>query len=161
MIVSCKQVLFLGLFHFSGVLEGSSPYKGNYQLNSTGGTKIYINLDIPEVQHFKKDMVDVPLQAIVRIEVTQPESLEEAMTKNRKTIKELQHLYMEEEEENKDFKDTYTCVAQISFIHDQEYGWMYTSCNNCKSRVDANQYYNKMSSRPRIPNRQVPNHFHN
>ncbi|XP_056699668.1 replication protein A 70 kDa DNA-binding subunit B [Spinacia oleracea] len=125
-------------------------FNGNYQLNSTGGTKIYINLDIPEVQHFKKEMVDVPLQEIVRIEVAQPESLEEAMIKNRKTIKELQQLYMEGEE-NEEIMNTYTCVAQISFIHDQECGWMYTSCNNCKSRVDENQYCNKCQVVPEYP----------
>ncbi|KNA24162.1 hypothetical protein SOVF_018430, partial [Spinacia oleracea] len=43
-------------------------------------------------------MTDVPLQEILHIEVTQPESLEEAMTKNRKTITELQQIYMEGEE---------------------------------------------------------------
>ncbi|XP_056690211.1 uncharacterized protein [Spinacia oleracea] len=125
-------------------------FKGNYQLNSTGGTKIYINLNILEVEHFKRDMVDVPLQEIGRIQVTQPESLEEAMTKNRKTITELQQLYMEREE-NEDLKTTYTCVAKISFIHDEECGWMYTSCNNCKSRVDENQYCNKCQVVPEFP----------
>ncbi|XP_056684736.1 uncharacterized protein [Spinacia oleracea] len=125
-------------------------FKGNYQLNSIGGTKIYINLDIPEVEQFKRNMEDVPQQEIVRIEVNQPESLEEAMTKNRKTITELQQLYMEGEE-NENLKTTYTCVAQITFIHDQECGWMYTSCNNCKSRVDENQYCNKCQVVPEFP----------
>ncbi|XP_021863548.1 uncharacterized protein [Spinacia oleracea] len=95
-------------------------------------------------------MVDVPLQQIVRIEATQPESIEEAMVKNRKTIKEVQQLYMEGEE-NEEHMNTYTCVEKITFIHDQECGWMYTSCNNCKSRVDENQYNNKCQDFPEFP----------
>ncbi|XP_056684686.1 replication protein A 70 kDa DNA-binding subunit B-like isoform X1 [Spinacia oleracea] len=125
-------------------------FKGNYQLNSTGGTKLYINLEIPEVENFKKNMTDVPLQEILHIEVTQPESLEEAMTKNRKTITELQQIYMEGEE-NQEAKNTYTCVAKIATIHDQECGWMYTSCNNCKSKIDENQYCNKCEDVPEFP----------
>ncbi|KAL2939829.1 Intercellular adhesion molecule 4 [Bienertia sinuspersici] len=71
------------------------------------------------------------------------------MKKNRNTIKELQDLNNNVEENQTNA--TYTCVDMITKVLDQECDWKYTSCNNCKLKLDNNQYYNKCNLTPQFP----------
>ncbi|KAL2933520.1 Replication protein A 70 kDa DNA-binding subunit A [Bienertia sinuspersici] len=63
---------------------------------------VHINLDIPEVHTFRErcanSIVGGHLNKIEMIQVQQPESIEETMKNNGKTIKELQDLYNSVEE---------------------------------------------------------------
>ncbi|KAL2905247.1 Replication protein A 70 kDa DNA-binding subunit A [Bienertia sinuspersici] len=122
---------------------------GNYQLNSTSGTKVHINLDIPEVHAFRESITGGHPNKIEMIQVQQPETIEETMKKTGKTIKELQELYngVEENQTNA----TYTCVGMITKVLDQECGWKYSSCNICKSKLDNCQYCNKCNLTPQFP----------
>ncbi|KAL2892819.1 Polyribonucleotide nucleotidyltransferase [Bienertia sinuspersici] len=70
----------------------------NYQLNSTSGTKVHINLDITEVHTFRESIIGGYPNKIKMIQVQQPDSIEETMKKTGKTIKELQELYNNVEE---------------------------------------------------------------
>ncbi|KAL2938454.1 Polyribonucleotide nucleotidyltransferase [Bienertia sinuspersici] len=65
----------------------------NYELNSTSGTKVHINLDITEVHTFRESITSGHPNKIEMIKVQQPDSIEETMKKTGKTIKELQELY--------------------------------------------------------------------
>ncbi|KAL2934444.1 Replication protein A 70 kDa DNA-binding subunit, partial [Bienertia sinuspersici] len=126
-----------------------SIFTRNFQLNSTSGTKVHINLDIPEVHAFRESIIGGHPNKIEMIQVQQPESIEETMKKTSKTIKELQELYngVEENQPNA----TYTCVEMITKVLDQECGWKYSSCNICKSKLDNCQYCNKCNLTPQFP----------
>ncbi|KAL2942261.1 Replication factor A protein 1, partial [Bienertia sinuspersici] len=120
-----------------------------YQLNSTSGTKVYINLETPEVVAFKDISPNAP-QKIHLIQVDQPESLEEAMSKNYKTLRQLQKLYMDAKEDQAT-NEAYICIAKITKVLDQDCGWKYSSCNTCKSKLDHSQHCNKCNLTPLFP----------
>ncbi|KAL2932466.1 Solute carrier family 5 member 4, partial [Bienertia sinuspersici] len=83
------------------------------------------------------------------IQVQQPDSIEETMKKTGKTIKELQELHNNVEENQPNA--TYTCVRMITKVLDQECGWKYSSCNICKSKLDNSQCCNKCNLTPQFP----------
>ncbi|KAL2938142.1 putative replication factor A 73 kDa subunit, partial [Bienertia sinuspersici] len=126
-----------------------SLFNGNYQLNSTSGTKVHNNFDITKVHTFRESIIGGHPNKIEMIKVQQPDSIEETMKKTGKTIKELQELYNSVEENQ--LNATYTCVGMITKVLDQECGWKYSSCNICKSKLDNSQYCNKCNLTPQFP----------
>ncbi|XP_056690341.1 uncharacterized protein [Spinacia oleracea] len=66
----------------------------------------------------------------------------EIMSKNRKTIEELQQLYLEQED-NQDIPMTYTCKAQIEMLDVRDFGWKYESCRVCKTKLDEDHMCKK------------------
>ncbi|KAL2927916.1 Replication protein A 70 kDa DNA-binding subunit, partial [Bienertia sinuspersici] len=125
-------------------------FNGKYQLNSTSGTKVYINLGTPEVVAFKECISHNAPQKLHQIQVDQPESLEEAMSKNYKTLRQLQKLYMDAKEDHAT-NEAYICIAKITKVLDQDCGWKYSSCNTCKSKLDHSQHCNKCNQTPLFP----------
>ncbi|KAL0008392.1 hypothetical protein SO802_009894 [Lithocarpus litseifolius] len=105
---------------------------GDYQLSSTFATKLYVNLDIPEVAEIRNRLnsrMDIYVKEI------QPKGLlkvqdGELALHNRKTIAEIKDL-----EWNSETKDSLvTCNANIINIYNK-YGWYYVACLICKTKV--------------------------
>ncbi|KAL2928093.1 DNA-directed RNA polymerase subunit beta [Bienertia sinuspersici] len=91
-------ILYSQLHSIHGIKLLALQNTGNYQLNSTSGTKVHINLDITEVHTFRESIIGGHPNKIEMIQVQQPDSIEKTMKKTGKTIKELQELYNNVEE---------------------------------------------------------------
>ncbi|KAF3957708.1 hypothetical protein CMV_017305 [Castanea mollissima] len=106
-------------------------FRGEYQLSSTFATKLYINLDIPEVAEIRNiyTTMDITVKDILSKELPKAQDGELALH-NRKTVAEIKDL-----EWNSKTKDLLvTCNAKIININNK-YGWYYFACLICKTKV--------------------------
>ncbi|XP_065632142.1 uncharacterized protein LOC112008489 isoform X2 [Quercus suber] len=98
-------------------------YKGEYHLSSTCATKLYINLDIPEVTRVR-DKLHNTIKGSPRV------ADGELPLHDRKTIAELKDL-----EWNSKTQDmVVTCQAKIVNVNNR-CGWYYNACHKCKKKV--------------------------
>ncbi|KAM4072487.1 hypothetical protein ACB094_11G141100 [Castanea mollissima] len=106
-------------------------FRGEYQLSSTFATKLYVNLDIPEVAEIrnKYTTMNITVKDILPKELPKPQD-EELGLHNKKTVAEIKNL-----EWNSNTKDLLvTCNAKIININNK-YGWYYVACLICKTKV--------------------------
>ncbi|KAL4599794.1 hypothetical protein ACB092_11G152200 [Castanea dentata] len=106
-------------------------FRGEYQLSSTFATKLYVNLDIPEVAEIrnKYTTMNITVKDILPKELPKPQD-EELALHNKKTVAEIKSL-----EWNSNTKDLLvTCNAKIIDINNK-YGWYYVACLICKTKV--------------------------
>ncbi|XP_075636556.1 replication protein A 70 kDa DNA-binding subunit D-like [Castanea sativa] len=104
---------------------------GDYQLSSTFATKLYVNLDIPEVAEIrnKYTTMDITVKDILPKGLPKAQDGELALH-NKKTVVEIKDL-----EWNSKTKDLLvTCNAKIININNK-YGWYYVACLICKTKV--------------------------
>ncbi|XP_075649731.1 uncharacterized protein LOC142620215 [Castanea sativa] len=105
---------------------------GDYQLSSTFATKLYVNLDIPEVAEIK-DKLNTTMG--INVKEIMPKGLPkvqdgEPALHNRKTVAEIKDL-----EWNSETKDLLvTCNAKIINVNNK-YGWYYIACLIFKTKV--------------------------
>ncbi|KAK9987747.1 hypothetical protein SO802_027986 [Lithocarpus litseifolius] len=106
-------------------------FGGKFSLSSTSATKIYLNLEIPEVAEIidRNGKKHDPIQEIPKIHAKQF-SEEDFSSNNMKTIPELKCI---EWDPAKQYVNCY-CVATISNI-DTTMGWYYISCVLCGKKV--------------------------
>ncbi|KAF5205125.1 hypothetical protein FRX31_005287 [Thalictrum thalictroides] len=106
-------------------------FDGDYSLSSTNSTKIYVNLDIPEVAQWKEtdssDDNTVKLIAPSSTAIT----LEERMVTNRKNLAEIVQAVP-----NAAIGVKFTCKAVVSEVI-YDYEPFYFACNNrdCRKKV--------------------------
>ncbi|XP_030949817.1 replication protein A 70 kDa DNA-binding subunit A-like [Quercus lobata] len=107
-------------------------FRGDYQLSSTFATKLYVNLDIPEVAEIRNKLnttIDVNVKEILPKRLLKVQD-EELASQNKKTVAEIKNL-----EWNSETKDLMvTCNAKIININNK-YGWYYVACLICKTKV--------------------------
>ncbi|XP_065618050.1 uncharacterized protein LOC112024440 [Quercus suber] len=99
-------------------------FRGDYQLSSTFATKLYVNLDIPEVAEIrnKYTTMDINVKEILPKGLLKVQDGELAL-QNKKTVAEIKDL-----EWNPETKDLLvTCNAKIININNK-YGWYYVAC---------------------------------
>ncbi|XP_038711976.1 replication factor A 51 kDa subunit-like isoform X2 [Tripterygium wilfordii] len=102
-----------------------TTYAGKTILSSTSASKIYLDLQIPEVDQLKRRIIQPrALQIMPRRQVKFTNPDEETM-RNKKTIAELLLLDM-----HRDAHQKFTCKAKIKSI-DVVDGWWYASCPIC------------------------------
>ncbi|XP_020103317.1 uncharacterized protein LOC109720538 isoform X3 [Ananas comosus] len=106
-------------------------FKEKVHLSTCSASKIYFNLEIPEVLEFLNSCRQHEPNAIQRITYGEQKliSPQEEMCANRKSIAELLSLDLTDSENAK-----FTCEATIAEI-DTSYGWWYKACHNCKTAV--------------------------
>ncbi|XP_020113189.1 uncharacterized protein LOC109727463 [Ananas comosus] len=99
-------------------------------LSTCSASKIYIDLQIPEVIEFLERLQTIPV-SVQQLAVSQQQiiSPQEEICMNRKTVAQLFGLDVSNTQNIK-----YTCRAKISDI-DTSFGWWYKACYNCKSAV--------------------------
>ncbi|XP_048532793.1 replication factor A protein 1-like isoform X3 [Triticum urartu] len=107
-----------------------------YSLSSTGATKVYIDLDIPETAELQTRYC---LEDDI-IEETGPEAqaIQEQMLYNRKTLREITEIAYEYEKQEK----FYTAEATIKSI-DTSDEWYYIGCGKCNKKLqkEGNHFY--------------------
>ncbi|XP_050217705.1 replication factor A protein 1-like [Mercurialis annua] len=106
-------------------------FMGQYSLSSTSATKIYVNLQIPEVDKIRCRMPQQ--EEIIKVTPTATASIipiEEQMLANRKTIAEILQLQWQPKAQ----EHQYTVMATIDAIN-STFGWHYTSCNSCNKKL--------------------------
>ncbi|KAF3950252.1 hypothetical protein CMV_023964 [Castanea mollissima] len=106
-------------------------FRGDYQLSSTFATKLYVNLDIPEVAEIrnKYTTMDITVKDILPKELPKAQDGELALH-NKKTVAKIKDL-----EWNSKTKDLLvTCNAKIININNK-YGWYYVACLIRKTKV--------------------------
>ncbi|KAL4598102.1 hypothetical protein ACB092_11G035100 [Castanea dentata] len=106
-------------------------FRGEYQLSSTFATKLYVNLDIPEVAEIrnKYTTMNITVKDLLPKGLPKPQD-EELALHNKKTVAEIKNL-----EWNSNTKDLLvTCNAKIININNK-YGWYYVACLICKTKV--------------------------
>ncbi|XP_050263852.1 aldehyde dehydrogenase 1-like [Quercus robur] len=106
-------------------------FRGQYQLSSTFATKLYINLDIPEVAEMrnKYSTKDINIKDILPKGLPKIQDAEMALH-NKKTVAEIKNLEWNSETKNL----MVTCNAKIININNK-YGWYYVACFICKTKV--------------------------
>lgn len=110
-----------------------------YLLSSTGATRVYIDLDIPETNELQRryclqdDMVE-EIQPEAHLQGT----IQEQMLYNRRTLKEITEITYESEKQEK----FYTTEAMIKSI-DTSDEWYYIGCRKCNKKVQkqGNHFY--------------------
>ncbi|KAL0010870.1 hypothetical protein SO802_005978, partial [Lithocarpus litseifolius] len=107
-------------------------FRADYQLSSTFATKLYINLDIPEVAKIRNKLnstMGIYVKEILPKGLLKVQDRELALH-NKKTVAEIKDL-----EWNSETKDLLvTCNAKIINIYNK-YGWYYVACLICKMKV--------------------------
>ncbi|KAL0009125.1 hypothetical protein SO802_010627 [Lithocarpus litseifolius] len=106
-------------------------FGGKFSLSSTSATKIYLNLEIPEVAEIidRNGKKHDPTQEIPKIHAKQF-SEEDFSSNNMKTIPELKCIEWDPAKQDVNCN----CVATISNI-DTTMGWYYISCVLCGKKV--------------------------
>ncbi|XP_044393045.1 uncharacterized protein [Triticum aestivum] len=110
-----------------------------YSLSSTGATRVYINLDIPETNELQTryclqdDMVEE-----IEPEAHLQGTIQEQMLYNRRTLKEITEITYESEKQEK----FYTAEAMIKSINTSD-EWYYIGCRKCNKNVQkqGNHFY--------------------
>uniref|UniRef100_A0A2N9HBP6 ATP-dependent DNA helicase n=1 Tax=Fagus sylvatica TaxID=28930 RepID=A0A2N9HBP6_FAGSY len=107
---------------------------GDYNLSSTSATKIYINLEIPEVERLldKSILHNTTVSKVKEIMVERPLKVSdrELHLHNRKTVAEIKEM-----EWNSETKEIFvTCIAKIINVNNR-FGWYYIACIICKTKV--------------------------
>ncbi|KAE8787748.1 hypothetical protein D1007_38213 [Hordeum vulgare] len=110
-----------------------------YSLSSTGATRVYIDLDIPETNELQRryclqdDMVEE-----IEPEAHLQGTIQEQMLYNRRTLKEITKITYESEKQEK----FYTTEAMIKSI-DTSDEWYYIGCRKCNKKVQkqGNHFY--------------------
>lgn len=110
-----------------------------YLLSSTGATRVYIDLDIPETNELQRryclqdDMVEE-----IEPEAHLQGTIQEQMLYNRRTLKEITEITYESEKQEK----FYTTEAMIKSI-DTSDEWYYIGCRKCNKKVQkqGNHFY--------------------
>nr|CAD1829071.1 unnamed protein product [Ananas comosus var. bracteatus] len=105
-------------------------FKEKINLSTCSASKIYINLQIPEVTQFV-DRLQPMSTSIQRINTSQQQSIspQEEILANRKNIAGLLSLDLPTSQNIK-----FTCEATIAEV-DTSFGWWYKACYNCKSAI--------------------------
>ncbi|XP_038721806.1 uncharacterized protein LOC120013903 [Tripterygium wilfordii] len=104
-------------------------YEGKPSLSSTSATKIYVNLNIPEVLLFRNSSAP-PFEVIIH-----PSSMRASSSPviHKVTIKELLAVYNHRQKQG----GKYSCKAKINGIHTND-GWWYNGCPKCQIGVNYN-----------------------
>ncbi|OAY75938.1 Replication protein A 70 kDa DNA-binding subunit B, partial [Ananas comosus] len=108
-------------------------YRDNVYLSTCSASRLYLNLEIPEVLQFESNLrsKQTSVVPILHIESDDKPLLSplEQTVQNRKTIAELISPNLPEEQ-----GAGYTCKANLLTI-DTTYGWWYKACYDCKGAV--------------------------
>ncbi|XP_030969013.1 replication protein A 70 kDa DNA-binding subunit A-like isoform X2 [Quercus lobata] len=104
-------------------------FRGQYQLSSTFATKLYVNLNIPEVAEMRNNTKDINVKDILPKGLPKIQDAELALH-NKKTVVEIKNLEWNLETKNL----MVTCNAKIININNK-YGWYYVACLICKTKV--------------------------
>ncbi|XP_044393049.1 uncharacterized protein [Triticum aestivum] len=118
-----------------------------YSLSSTGATRVYIDLDIPETNELQTryclqdDMVEE-----IEPEAHLQGTIQEQVLYNRRTLKEITEITYESEKQEK----FYTAEAMIKSIN-TSHEWYYIGCRKCNKKVQKQGnhfYYPKCEKEP-------------
>ncbi|GMY20742.1 replication protein A 70 kDa DNA-binding subunit A-like [Fagus crenata] len=108
-------------------------FRGDYNLSSTSATKIYIKLEIPEVERLLDNILhNTTVSKVKEIMVERPLKVSdrELHLHNRKTVAEIKEM-----EWNSETKEIFvTCIAKIINVNNR-FGWYYIACIICKTKV--------------------------
>ncbi|XP_038685651.1 replication protein A 70 kDa DNA-binding subunit B-like [Tripterygium wilfordii] len=123
-------------------------FRGETTLSSTSATKIYLNLDIPEVHKFHSNM-SYPSEVTILDDLRDSEMpIALIPQNNQKTISELISL-----DKKTNMGKKFTTVGSITEI-DASRGWWYNACPKCK--VGINSYEGKLSCNKCGPTAKLP-----
>ncbi|KAK4593214.1 hypothetical protein RGQ29_017377 [Quercus rubra] len=111
---------------------------GEYNLSSTSGTRVYIDLDIPETTEFKDQLVENNQPIVQMPKQFKPQlTIEEEMNINRTTISEIKKIMWDS-----DNKETiFTCQGKIINIDIDHSGWYFISCEVCRRKVKSREEF--------------------
>ncbi|XP_074265405.1 uncharacterized protein LOC141587833 [Silene latifolia] len=102
-------------------------FEGSYQLQSTFGTKLCIDLNIPEANNILERRQEPVQVEFINNNARQGE--EETTVTNRKTISQLLEMDITNE------KEMFICHGTISAIR-TDIDWWYLPCTNCITGID-------------------------
>lgn len=104
--------------------------------SSTSGTKVYLNLDYPEVNEYMARYAGENIEPVMMPLKAQNRKLDlDGMEKVTKTIKELLELPRNKLKEN----TLYVCSGKISDF-DLDRDWYYIACEVCKKKMFRSQH---------------------
>nr|XP_023914199.1 uncharacterized protein LOC112025746 [Quercus suber] len=93
---------------------------GDYNLSSTSGTRVYIDLDIPETAEFKYQLVENNQPIVQMPKQFKPQvTIQEEMNINRRTISEIKNIMWDSDNE----ETIFTCQGKIINIDIDNSGW--------------------------------------
>ncbi|XP_038701879.1 replication protein A 70 kDa DNA-binding subunit D-like [Tripterygium wilfordii] len=107
-------------------------FNGQHYLSSTGATKFYINLDIPESKSLLESRGSKSVDLTMFAPNTTRLSIQDQMESNRKNIYELTSMLPPKNVNN---IVVVTLCAEIVEVQNK-LGWYYFSCENCKRKLE-------------------------
>ncbi|XP_031257682.1 uncharacterized protein LOC116115697 [Pistacia vera] len=113
-------------------------FQGKIYLNSTSGSRIYINLEIDKVHLLQRNNENIPVVKLQKRKLNEI-SVEEEMFQNRVSLKYLTSLLWY----NWDRITEYTIKAKIVGVNGK-FGWCYLSCSVYKKKIpdmNSNNFY--------------------